>query len=319
MSMRLRHLLAGLALALPLLAAAGTPFSFGVIAHPENAATATASLKEAIAQTDRDNLAFVVATGIKADDEPCSDALYRERRALFDSAKNGLIVSLAASDWARCLDARKRSTAIERIAHVREMFFTDEFSFGDSKLPLVRQSAIPTFRLYAENMHWRIGDVLFATINLPNNNNNYLNAAGRNSEYEDRQVANSDWLKRLFITAKSNRLTGIVLFADANPLAHQERSSGFFSSEKREGFADIRRQLARAAKDFPGHILIVHGDRDADRDAGRQQIVWKDNIGALRIDPLWTRIRVVPAQAQLFTVARHAGMPGSGERQANGQ
>ncbi|GGC17631.1 hypothetical protein GCM10007205_28320 [Oxalicibacterium flavum] len=317
MSMQSRHLLASLALALPLLAAAGTPFSFGVIAHPENAATAAASLKEAIAQTDRDNLAFIVTTGIKADDEPCSDELYRERRALFDSAKNGLIVSLAAGDWVRCLDARKRSTAIERIAHVREMFFTDEFSFGDSKLPLVRQSAIPSFRLYAENMHWRIGDVLFATINLPNNNNNYLNAAGRNSEYEDRQVANSDWLKRLFITAKSNRLTGIVLFADANPLAHRARTSGFFSSEKREGFASIRQQIVQAAKEYPGRILIVHGDNDADRDAGRQHIVWKENIGALRIDPSWTRIRIDPAQPQLFAVSRHVGNTGTARQTPN--
>src|SRR5690606_22612608 len=133
----------------------------------------------------------------------------------------------------------------------------------------------------------RIHDVLFATINLPSNNNNFLNAAGRDNEYEDRQVANSDWLKRLFIMAHSHRLKGIVLFTDANPLAHRERSSGFFSDDKREGFANIRRQLAHAAKDYQGRILIVHGDHHADRDTHPQQIVWKGNIGALRIDPLW--------------------------------
>ena len=300
-------MLACLALAVPLIAQAGSPFSFGTIAKPLNAASGSATVSDAIQQTDEDNLAFVLVTGIKAENEPCSDSLYQKRRALFDSAKNGLIVSLSASDWSRCVSTRNRSIAIERIARLREMFFTDEFSFGDSKLPLIRQSAIPSFGAYAENMQWRIGDVLFATINLPNNNNNYLNAAGRNSEYEDRQVANTDWLKRLFITARSNKLHGIVLFSDANPLAHRAHTSGFFSSEKREGFAEIRKQILAAAKDYNGRILIVHGDGDADRTAARQSIVWKDNIGALRVDPVWTRITVNPASKQLFSVTAHTG------------
>ncbi|GGI17708.1 hypothetical protein [Oxalicibacterium faecigallinarum] len=299
------RLLAALILATPLMAQADNPFSFAVIAKPVNATAGAKSVSDAILQTDKDNLAFVLVNGIKADNESCSDALYQERRVLFDRAKNGLIVSLSASDWARCMSARNRSIAIERIARLREMFFTDEFSFGDSKLPLIRQSAIPSFGMYAENMQWRIGEILFATLNLPNNNNNYLNAAGRNSEYEDRQVANADWLKRLFITARSNKLHGIVLFSDANPLAHRAHTSGFFSSEKREGFAEIRRQILQAAKDYHGRILIVHGDSDADRTATRQSIVWKDNIGALRIDPAWTRVTVDPAQKQLFSVSAH--------------
>ena len=301
----LLRILACLAFAAPLVAKAGDAFSFATIAKPADAASGTKNVSQAIQQTDRDNLAFVLVNGIKADNEPCTDTLYQERRALFDGAKNGLIVSLSASDWARCVSARNRSIAVERIARLREMFFTDEFSFGDSKLPLIRQSAIPSFGLYAENMQWRIGEVLFATINLPNNNNNYLNAAGRNSEYEDRQVANTDWLKRLFITARSNKLQGIVLFADANPLAHRAHTSGFFSTEKREGFAEIRRQILAAAKDYNGRILIVHSDSDADRTAAQQSIVWKDNIGALRIDPVWTRITVDPASKQLFSVTAH--------------
>ncbi|WP_293775411.1 hypothetical protein [uncultured Oxalicibacterium sp.] len=291
-----------LSLLLPGLTYAGEPFSFAVIAKPSSASTGANAVREAIHQTDRDNLAFVVVNGIKADNEACDDKLYQERRSLFESAKNGLIVSLAASDWARCVNARNRTIAVERIARLREMFFVDEFSFGDSKLPLIRQSAIPSFRLYAENMQWRIGDVLFATINLPANNNNFLNAAGRNSEYEDRQVANTDWIKRLFITAKGNKLQGIVLFTDANPMAHRAQTTGFFSSEKREGFADIRRQIARAAKDFHGQILIVHSDPDADRNAARHTIVWKDNIGAVRVDPGWTRLSVTPSAKPLFAI-----------------
>src|SRR5690606_20388482 len=145
------------------------------------------------------------------------------------------IVSITASDWAQCVNAKNRSIATERISRVRDVFFTDEFSLGDSKIPVSRQSAMPKFRMYAENMRWRINDVMFATINLPSNNNNYLNAAGRNNEFEDRQIANTDWLKRLFLTAKIGKMDGIVLFCDGIPFPPAEHSSLLASGNKREG------------------------------------------------------------------------------------
>jgi hypothetical protein len=277
-------------------------FSFAVIAKPQRAATADALLHEAIEETDADNLAFVVANGIKADAEPCTDELYKNRRALFDSAKNGLIVSVAATDWADCTGAKNRPIAVERIRRLREMFFTDDFSFGDSKIPLIRQSTIPSFRMYAENMHWRIGDVLFATINLPANNNNYLNAAGRNSEFEDRQVANNDWLKRIFITAKVGKLNGIVLFCDGNPMIHTEHSSGFFSSSKREGYADVRRQITKFGATYHGHILIIHGEPNAGEKTASKNVIWQGNIGTLAANTPWSKIIVNSVQAQLFAV-----------------
>src|SRR5690606_7823574 len=117
----------------PLLAHASEAFSFGVIARPAHAAKATALLHKAIDDTDSDNLAFVVANGIKADDEPCSDAVYNDRHALYENAKNGLVVSLTAGDWADCVNTMKHSIAIERLRRLRELFFVGEFSFGQSR------------------------------------------------------------------------------------------------------------------------------------------------------------------------------------------
>ena len=293
----LRSLLC-LALLCPLLTLASETFSFGVIPRPAHGATASGLLHKAIDETDSDNLAFVVANGIKADDEPCTDAVYNDRHALYESAKNGLIVSLTSGDWADCVNAMKHSIAIERLRRLRELFFVGEFSFGQSQIPLNRQSTIPTFRMYAENMHWRIGDVLFATINLPSNNNNFQNAAGRNSEYEDRQVANNDWLKRLFITAKASGLNGIVLFCDGNPMAaHTEHNSGIFFGGKRAGYAEIRHHLLKSAAAFHGRILIVHAERNAKPAKG---ILWHDNIGTLYAAAPWTKVAVNPALSQLF-------------------
>lgn len=283
--------------------APASPFSFGVIAKQLKATNGEATVRNAIAESDADNLAFVVVNGVKAVDEPCTDTVYKNHRALLDSAKNGLIVSITASDWAQCVNAKNRSIATERISRLRDLFFADEFSLGDSKIPLIRQSTMPQFRMYAENMRWRINDVMFATINLPSNNNNYLNAAGRNSEFEDRQIANTDWLKRLFLTAKIGKLDGIVLFCDGNPFVPAEHSSFFSSDNKRAGYATIRRQIMTFAAKFPGRILIVHSDRDAHQISAPRNIEWYGNIGTFRADTPWRKISVDSALPQLFTAA----------------
>jgi hypothetical protein len=292
-------------LAAPLHAATDSgamPFSFGVIAKPLGAEADDAVLKESLRQSDADNLAFVVVNGIKARSEPCSDDLYRARRALFESAKNGLVVSVASSDWANCTD-HKRSIAFERMNRLRDMFFGDDFSFGDSKIQVARQSAMPKFRNYAENMRWRIEGVVFATLNLPADNNNFVSAAGRNSEYEDRQIANSDWLKRLFIMAKVDKLQGIVLFCDGDPLIRPDSSLFFSSANRRDGFAGIRKELVTSAAKFHGKVLIVHNDEARRHASAGKGIQWHGNIGTLHVDGPWRKITVDPARPDLFLVA----------------
>jgi hypothetical protein len=294
------------ALLLPAFAVAGDedvpPYSFGIIAKPLNAQPDSSVLKEALLESDADNLAFVVVNGIKAGNEPCSDALYQERKALFDSAKNGLVVSVAANDWATCTEG-KRSIAFEQINRVRDLFFNGDYSFGDSKIMLARQSAMPKFRNYAENMRWRVGKVVFATLNLPANDNNYINAAGRNSEYEDREIANTDWLERLFTTAKLNKANGIVLFCDGDPLLRGEQSLFFSSDSRRKGFVDIRRKILASAAKFKGKILIVHNDDDAHHASAGKGIIWHGNIGTLHVDGPWRKVNVDTTQAGLFSVA----------------
>ena len=279
-----------------------TRFSFGVIAKPLKATAGESMVRDAIEESDADKLAFVVANGIKAGDENCSDEVYNNRRNLFDKAKNGLIVSITASDWAQCVSAENRSISAERLSRLRDVFFASEFSFGDSKIQLMHQSTMPKFGLYAENMHWRVGDVMFATVNLPSNNNNYLNAAGRNSEFEDRQIANTDWLKRIFLKAKISKLDAVVIFCDGNPMVNVEQSSFFSSASKREGFADIRKQITAFSGNFQGKILIVHSDLNARRLSNASGIDWKGNVGTLHTDAPWIKISVDPAQPHLFTM-----------------
>lgn len=277
-------------------------FSFGVIAEARIANDGSA-LARAIADSDIDNLAFVVVNGFKRADEPCTDQLYRHRMDLLDSAKNGLILSLTAGDWSECKNASGRSTAVERLSRLRELFFVDEFSLGASKIPLMRQSNAPKFRSYVENARWEVGNILFATINLPADNNHYRMEAGRNNEFEDRLIANRDWLRRTFAIATRKKKAGIALFCDANPLLKPSAQRLFDSSGRRDGFAEVRQQLISLASKFPGKVLVVHNRSDS-HNAHSNGIAWHGNLGDLELESDWINLAIKSGNPSVFTVGK---------------
>lgn len=276
-------------------------FSFGAIAPAFNSGPDESILRMAIAETDADNLAFVVANGIKANTEPCSDMLYTRRKSLLDEAKNGLVLSLAANDWIDCKRENGKSAAIERLNRLRDMFFADDFSFGTTRIPVVRQSSTPKFRSYGENARWEVGNVMFATINLPANNNHFRPEAGRNSEFEDRLIANHDWLQRIFTFATRKKLDGIVLFSDGNPLFEPSRLSPAGVSSRRDGFMETRQQLIALAAKFSGKILIVHGQADP-KSSTSNGITWRENLGDMGLGSGWKKITVGPSNPALFAI-----------------
>jgi hypothetical protein len=273
-----------------------TEFSFAVIQRPLSGTQTESALRQAIIETDDENLAFVVANGIKANPEPCTDALYSARKALFNGAKNGVIVSLAGSDWTECKTAHQRSAAIGRLSRIRELFFADEMSLGRSRIPLVRQSTVAKFRGFGENSRWEVGNVMFATINLPANNHHYLLEAGRNGEFEDRLVANRDWLNRIFIYAARKKLDGIVLFCDGNPMGKADRGK-----IRRDGFTEMRQQISALASRFPGKVLVIHGRTPGDQPVS-SDVIWRGNLGVLETGSTWLKINIDPDDSRFFIV-----------------
>lgn len=289
---------------LPLTSLAGEngEISFAVISHPIKATADESTLQDAIAQTDEENLAFVVVNGMKAANEPCTDKVYLQRKSILEGAKNGLIVSLAASDWAVCKNENGRSAAIAKLNRVRELFFSDEFSIGATKIPVIRQSMTVKHRSFAENARWEMDDTLFATVNIPANNNHYVSDAGRNSEFEDRVVANNDWLYRIFSFATRKKMKAIVLFSDGNPLgAFRPRTA------KRDGYLEVRKQITMLAAKYPGKVLIVHAE--AARASGLPAIRWQGNVGEISVGSGRLEINVNHKSPPAFKVSsKEAGL-----------
>jgi hypothetical protein len=281
---------------------AARPFQFSVIGHALRAAPEEALLRRAITEANQDKPAFIVATGIKAQAEPCSDRIYAQRRDLLGESQRPLVVLPAGSDWSACRNSAGRSNAVERLNRIRDVFYPDNNSLGVHKLALNRQSANVKFRSYAENAYWEYGGILFATLDLPADNNHYLSEAGRNSEYEDRLVANRAWLHRLFLMAQRRNLEGVVLFADGNIQAHVDEGFSLlsgFTAAKQDGFAPVRKQVRAFAEKYKGKILLVDSQGDA---KSAPAITWRGNLGRLGVGAEWETVRVAPGTASLFSL-----------------
>lgn len=295
---------------------------FAVVGHGP-ADSDESHFRHALDEADDKSTAFVVVTGIKNAREACSDKLYQERRELIGDARRPTVVVPAASDWTDCRNSAGRSNAIERLNRIRELFYGEPKTLGARKLPLTRQSMSPRFRSYAENVHWSVGKVLYATLNLPANNNHYVTEAGRNSEYEDRLVANRFWLNRLFAIARRDKLEAVVLFAEGD-LKALAQPTGLRALLRRaapdnDGFAETRRLVLSLAQKFPGKVLLV--DSAPLARGAKPAIEWRGNLGHLSVGQREIEVAVDPAAKGLFRIgeAEDAGDKARPEKQAEKQ
>lgn len=280
------------------------PYQFAIIGHRFSDGGSEAQLEQAIASSDDGAVAFIVATGIKGDREPCSDELYTQRRDLFAEARRPMIVAPAASDWSGCTNGASQ-VAVDRLNRLRELFYPDADSLGKRKLPLLRLSTSSQFRSYAENAHWVVGNVLYATMNLPSDNNHYRPEAGRNSEFEDRAVANRFWLKRLFGTAQRKKLDAVVLFTEGDMKAHSEKP-GLLAmlgpgESRQDGYAAARHQVQTLAQQFTGKVLLVD---TAPPPGPAPAIAWRGNLGHVSVGASVLRMRVAPGSEKMFLLQK---------------
>lgn len=279
---------------------------FGVIGHSFMRNGGEDRLKKGIEDSSEASLAFVVVTGIKSEDEPCSDRLYLARRKLIAGAKRPMIVMPAASDWTGCRNSNGRTSAVERLNRIRELYFPEPESLGRRTIEVTRQSFNEKFRSYAENAYWVTGNVLYATVNLPANNNHYRPEAGRNSEFEDRLVANRFWLNRMFALARGKKLDAVVLFSEGNiePVAEEKGLRALLRRDRttQDGFDAPRRQVAQLARKFKGKVLLI--DTDAPEKGAEAAIAWEGNVGHVSVGARALEVRVSKDREQLFEVRK---------------
>lgn len=187
----------------------------------------------------------------KASKARCTDALFAERHALFNTSRVPFVFVPGDNEWTDC----KRLPAghydeRERLAALRRLFFAEPASLGHRKIELERQSTE-----FPEHQRWRLGPVLMLTLNVPGPNNNFGFTQTPSIEFRERNPNAVAWLREGFAVARREGRAGIVVFMQANPgLKH------FAAGLARAGYRELLEALREETLRFPGQVLLAHGD-----------------------------------------------------------
>jgi hypothetical protein len=298
-------------------AQARTRFSFAVIGDvPYNALEARdvpRLLAEAAADVD-----FVIHVGdLKASRESCDDDLLGARFALLAASPRPLVFTPVDNEWVDCAGARAgRFDPLERLQHLRGLFFSRPAALGPGPLAVQRQSDADPASPFAENLRWRHEDIVFVTVNLPGSANATQVPRVPAAHNEARNAANAAWLREAFAQASRTAARGIVVVAHADP--GFERDARWLGSVapslQEDGYAGFRQTLRALVESSTVRVLFVHGDshrfavdqplRDA-RGAPMERLV-RVNVFGSPFAASWVRVSVDGATTSVFSVnARH--------------
>jgi hypothetical protein len=242
----LPRLIIALALCTAGVARAHTDFTFAAFGDTPYTEDEEGRFIGMIAEINREKkIAFVVHVGdFKSGWSPCTDTLYLQRRDWFALFHHALIYTPGDNEWSDCwrvLGAAR--DPLESLQKLRSLFFADTYSLGQQKIALTRQSAA-----YPEHARWVHEGVVFATLNVPGGDNN----ARMPDELAARGNAIHTWIAGTFDTARKQSHRAVVLVIQANPLTIDGRT--------RKNYAELVNMITRETLNFPGEVLLIHGD-----------------------------------------------------------
>lgn len=207
-------------------------------------------------ELDSEKLAFIAHDGdIKSGSSACTDDVYEREFERFEASRNPLVYTPGDNEWTDCHrppnPSPEEADPLNRLALIRETFFSDDQSLGRKEIDLERQS-----EAYPENARWERGNVVFATLHVVGSNNNRPTAAkpatGNDEEYQARNAANLEWLAETFDQAREKNSPGVMLVIQANIFEEDTNDPS--------GFAEFKAALAKESTEFGKPVVLVHGD-----------------------------------------------------------
>ncbi|MGI9213095.1 MAG: hypothetical protein ACR2HF_11550 [Methylococcaceae bacterium] len=232
-------------------------FSFALIGDQEYDAAQITKFPNLRDDINSDlSIRFVVDDGdIKGGSTPCTDDVYTARFSDFNAFAMPFIYVPGDNEWTDCHRPKAGGyDPLERLNHLRSVFFTDNMSLGMKKMPLARQS-----KDFPENVTWASGGVTFIGLNIPGSNNgltattNNTYDAAMQADYDKRNAANITYLKAAFASAKKTNKLGLMVIIQANPWDH-------IPSTELTGFQEFLTTLESETRAFGKPVVLVHGD-----------------------------------------------------------
>ncbi len=209
---------------------------------------------DSIAESKVDLIAHI--GDFKHGKDRCDDSLFADRFQLFNASRVPFVFIPGDNEWTDCERLSNGAyDPLERLSKLRSLFWADNFSLGQKKLALERQPGA-----YSEHARFRLGPVLFVTLNLPGGNNNFGMTDVAHPEFLARNPLVLAWIKENFALARREKLAGVVLLFQANPgFKH------FAQGMPHRGYKDFLEALDEETAKFPGQVLVVHGDSHMSR------------------------------------------------------
>jgi hypothetical protein len=283
------------------------PFSFALMGdtpYSEEEEERTAQMLESI---NREPMEFVVHIGdFKNGYSACSDEVFQKRLELFSRSRHPFIYTPGDNEWTDCHRWTNGGyDAVERLSRLRAMFFPDNYSLGQRKLALQRQSMNSRYARYRENCRWQMNGILFVTINVPGSNNNFGRSIESDAEYAERGDANKQWLKEAFEKARTKSMLGLAIFFQANP-----GFKNIKSLQASNGYRELLTQLVKESQLLRKPVLLAHGDTHRFRvdhpltnprtGTAIPNVLRVETFGSPSVN--WVRITIDPADPQLFHI-----------------
>jgi hypothetical protein len=277
-----------------------------------------------VADMNRQRLAFSVFDGdIKNGSSRCDDSVYAEALGRFDALSAPAVYVPGDNEWTDCHRTNNGGyDPLERLAHLRRVFYPSDRSLGQRQLRLAQQPGYP------ENSRWTVGGVVFAGLHVVGSDNNRVpdptitepNSArtpeqrvAAQREFEARDAAVRAWLRETFDEAARTEAPAVMLVIQANPEFDSPDTSVDERAPSREdGFSAFHRALRAEVLAFGRPVLLVHGDShyfridkpmvDEGTPARRVERFTRLETFGER-DPHWVKVIVDPASREVFSFA----------------
>lgn len=253
-------------------------FEFALIGDTGYSALEAEKVTVLIQELSTQKLEFVVHVGdIKSQGtaQPCTDERFEALRTQLDASAHPLVYTPGDNEWVDCQFGGPGVLPAERLETLRRIFFPGQgndplFSLGQRRIPLESQSADPAHWKFRENTRWTVGEVMFVTLNVPDtdnldvlrcleydSSNNCLRTGIDNSEWSERSPANVAWLNHAFDVAAEQNMKGLMVILQANIIG------GFLPTRfdpRSLRFQAVLETLKARTKQFPGEVVLAHGD-----------------------------------------------------------
>jgi hypothetical protein len=241
---------------------------------PYSTLQATVGVPNLIDDMNAQRLAFTAHDGdLKAGSGDCSDGVYFQALAYFQSLEAPAVFTPGDNDWVDC-DRNPAFSSRERLDFERRLFFNTPFTLGrdrfrqqvqNERLCLGVSGPVPC----VENRRWSLGGVTYATLNIQGSCNNLCDTLPDPAEYMARNDANIKWLRETFEEAARRRSAAVMLITQGNPgwdLSDPTRAPTrnpttlAQTGALPDGFVDFLTALRDEVIAFRKPVAYVHGD-----------------------------------------------------------